>query len=153
MSDRHFAFWPRSVPHSLLLPLTNLYYNVEVSATRYPNKPYLIYYDTPITFAEFRDQTERLAGFLEQECGVKPGDRVLLYTQNSPQFIVGYYAILRANAVVVPVNPMNLTEELRHYVSDADARVVLCPQDLFAQVRPLLQEGRAAASVDDAAPG
>ena len=39
--------------------------------------------------------------------------------QNSPQFVIGYYAILRADAVVVPVNPMNLSEELRHYVLDA----------------------------------
>jgi len=141
MSDRHFAFWPRSVPHSLLLPLTNLYYNVEVSATRYPNKPYLIYYDTPITFAEFRDQTERLAGFLEQECGVKPGDRVLLYTQNSPQFIVGYYAILRANAVVVPVNPMNRATELRHFLVDTGATTLITTQDRFAEAVTLFADG------------
>ena len=48
---------------------------------------------------------------------VKKGDRVLLYMQNSPQFVLAYYAILRADAVVVPVNPMNLSEELRHYIS------------------------------------
>ena len=47
---------------------------------------------------------------------MKRGDRVLLFMQNSPQFFVGFYAILRADAMVVPVNPMNLTEELRHYV-------------------------------------
>jgi acyl-CoA synthetase (AMP-forming)/AMP-acid ligase II len=44
------------------------------------------------------------------------GDRVLLVMQNSPQFMAAFYGILRADAVVVPVNPMNLTEELRHYV-------------------------------------
>ncbi len=153
MSDRHFAHWPRHVSRHLSVPATNLYTNLEISALRFPDKRALVFYDSVTTYAELKDQTERLAGHLQQVCGVKAGDRVLLYMQNSPQFVIGYYAILRANAVVVPVNPMNLTEELRHYVSDADARVVLCPQDLFAQVRPLLQEGRAAASVDDAAPG
>lgn len=132
MSERHFAFWPKSAPRSLLLPQTNLYYNVEVSATRYPRKPWLVYYDTPITFAEFRDETERLAGFLEHACGVRPGDRVLLFTQNSPQFVVGYYAILRANAVVVPVNPMNRAAELRHYVVDTGATTLITTQDLFS---------------------
>ncbi|HEY5677962.1 MAG TPA: hypothetical protein VIR81_14310, partial [Myxococcales bacterium] len=74
---RHVAFWPRGVPRSLAVPQTNLFYNAEVAATRYPNRPYLLWYDTPITFAAFRDECERLAGFLERECGVRKGDRVL----------------------------------------------------------------------------
>ncbi|MBL8489445.1 MAG: AMP-binding protein, partial [Rhodocyclaceae bacterium] len=141
MSDRHFAHWPRFTSRHMTVPATNLCYNAEVSARRYPDKPYLVFYDTPITFAEFLDETERLAGFLEQECGVGKGDRVLLYMQNSPQFIIGYYAILRANAVVVPVNPMNLTNELRHYVKDAGARVAIASQEIYLQMQPLLQEG------------
>src|SRR5581483_3018734 len=122
MPALHYAHWPRSVPKTLLLPNTNLYYNLEVSATRYPQKPALIFYDTRLSFAELRDAAERLAGFLVQACGVGAGDRVLLYTQNSPHFVIAYYAILRANAIVVPVNPMNLTGELRHYVADTGAR-------------------------------
>jgi fatty-acyl-CoA synthase len=141
MSDRHFAFWPRGLPKHLTIPETNVFYNAEVSATRYPNKPYLVFYDTPITFAEFKDECERLAGFLERECGVKKGDRVLLFTQNSPQFIIGYYATLRANAVVVPVNPMNLTEELRHYVADSGAKVAIVAQELHPQAKPLIGDG------------
>jgi fatty-acyl-CoA synthase len=66
---------------------------------------------------------------------------VLLFMQNSPQFIIGYYAILRADAMVVPVNPMNLTEELRHYVGDSDASVALVGQELYPQVRPLIGQG------------
>jgi fatty-acyl-CoA synthase len=141
MSDRHFVHWPPSLPRNLVLPETSLYYNVEVSATRYPHKPFLIFYDTPLTFAEFRDEAERLAGFLEHSCGVKKGDRVLLYTQNSPQFVLGYYAILRANAVVVPVNSMNLTNELEHYVTDTGATTILTTQDLYPRVKPLLGTG------------
>ena len=74
---------------------------------------------------ELKREVDALAGFLQQRCGVKRGDRVLLYVQNSPQFVIAYYAILRADAVVVPVNPMNRTEELRHYVEDSDARVAI----------------------------
>ncbi len=68
---RHFAFWPRGVPRSLAVPRTSLYYNVEVAATRHPDRPYLLWYESPLTFAEFRDECERLAGFLERECGVR----------------------------------------------------------------------------------
>ncbi|MGF6774197.1 fatty-acyl-CoA synthase [Paraburkholderia sp. GAS199] len=138
MNERHRAHWPPQLPFHLTLPETNLFYNAEVSATRFPNKPFIVFYDTPVTFAEFKDEAERIAGFLQQECHVKAGDRVLLYMQNSPQWILAYYGILRANAVVVPVNPMNMTTELRHYVEDSGATTIIAPQCLFANVEPLL---------------
>ncbi|MFZ6647502.1 long-chain fatty acid--CoA ligase [Undibacterium sp. TJN25] len=141
MSNRHFAYWPVNHSQHITVPQTNLFYNVEVSATRFPDKPYILFYDTPVSFAEFRDEAERIAGYLEQECKVKRGDRVLLYMQNSPQFVLAYYGILRANAVVVPVNPMNLTEELRHYVKDTGATAAIIAQDLYPQMQPLLEEG------------
>lgn len=153
MSDRHLAHWPRLLPHHLTVPATHLYRNVEVSAMRYPDKAALVFYDSAISYARLQDESERLAAHLQQRCGVQKGDRVLLYMQNSPQFVIGYYAILRADAVVVPVNPMNLTEELRHYVLDAGASTILAPQDLFSQVRPLLREGLAAAVGNAQAPG
>ncbi|MDP2134540.1 MAG: hypothetical protein Q8J99_13110 [Sulfuritalea sp.] len=46
MSDRHFAHWPKGLPRHLSAPGTDLFFNVEVSARRYPDKPYLIFYDT-----------------------------------------------------------------------------------------------------------
>ncbi len=153
MSKRHLAHWPRLLPQHLTLPATHLYRNLEVSAMRYPDKAALVFYDAAISYARLQDESERLAAHLQQRCGVRRGDRVLLYLQNSPQFVIGYYAVLRADALVVPVNPMNLSEELRHYVLDAGARTVLAPQDLWAQVRPLLHEGLAAAAADAQAPG
>ena len=48
------------------------------------------------------------------------------------------YAAFRANAIVVPVNPMNLREELRHIVADSGARVAVFEQDLRQNVTPLL---------------
>ena len=110
MSDRHFEFWPAHAMRSMAAPATDLFYNAEVSARRYPDKPFLVFYDTAVTFAEFLDEAQRVAGFLERRCGVRKGDRVLLFMQNSPQFVIGYYGILRANAVVVPLNPMNVTQ-------------------------------------------
>ncbi|MFZ9298322.1 MAG: long-chain fatty acid--CoA ligase [Hylemonella sp.] len=137
----HLVHWPPGLPHHLTLPQTSLSYNVEVSAARYPNKPFIIYYDTEISFADFRDEVERVAGYLQQVCGVQTGDRVLLYMQNSPQWVISYYGILRANAVVVPVNPMSRSEELRHYVRDTGARVAILAQDLYPELAPVRQEG------------
>jgi len=125
--------------HNLIAPATNLFYNAEVSARRYPDKPFLVYYDTQVSFAAFHNEAERIAGYLEQVCGVQKGDRVLLLMQNSPQFIIGYYGILRANAVVVPLNPMNLTQELLRYAKDAGAATMLVSQELYPRVEPLLK--------------
>jgi len=125
-------------PSKLLVPETNLFYNVEVAARRFPRKPCLIFYDTPISFARFLEETQRLAGFLQQRCAVRAGDRVLLLMQNSPQFMIAYYAILRANAIVVPINPMNLTAELARYVRDAGASSVIVGQELYARIEPIL---------------
>ena len=144
-SDRkmqlHHRFWPEGVPKVFALPDTSVYRNLEHTAARLPDKPAVIFYGSTLSYGELKRQADALAGFLQQRCGVKRGDRVLLFMQNSPQFIVAFYAILRADAMVVPVNPMNLTEELRHYVNDSDARVVICGQELHPQMRPLLGDG------------
>ncbi|WP_372657219.1 long-chain fatty acid--CoA ligase [Hydrogenophaga sp.] len=139
MPALHKAHWPQDLSHQLTLPETSLFYNAEVSARRYPNKPYLLYYGSALSFSEFHDQATRLAGYLQHDCGVQAGDRVLLYLQNSPQWVLGYYAILRANAVVVPVNPMNMSEELAHYVADSGATVAITAQDLLPQLQAHLR--------------
>jgi fatty-acyl-CoA synthase len=138
MSDSHFNFWPNHAMHHLDAPATNVFYNAEVSARRYPDKAALVYYDTPITFAEVCDEAQRIAGHLEQHCGVRKGDRVLLFMQNSPQFVIAYYGILRANAVVVPLNPMYLTEEFLRCAKDAGATTAIVSQELYSRVEPLL---------------
>jgi fatty-acyl-CoA synthase len=140
VSEGHRTTGPKGLPERVTCPATDLFFNVEVAARRFPDKPYLLYYDTPVTFRRFKDEVERIAGWLEQR-GVRVGDRVLLYMQNCPQFVIGYYAIIRANAVVVPVNPMNLTGELRPYITDTDAKVALVAQELSDQIKPFLGAG------------
>src|SRR4051812_2755289 len=145
MTTRHLQFWP-NVPHAISIPETSLWFNAEVSATRFPNKTCINFYDSLLSFAAFRREAEQLAGFLQAVCGVRRGDRVALYLQNSPQFIIGYYAILRADAMVVPINPMNLTKEIAHIVSDSGAKVLIAAQDhpqmmSLSRTAPLLGHG------------
>ena len=54
----------------------------------------------------------------------------MLFLQNSPQWLFAYYGTLRADAVAVPINPMNRTDELRHYLRDSGTKVVVCAQDI-----------------------
>jgi fatty-acyl-CoA synthase len=138
MFERHFAHWPPGLPRTLPVPQTPLHYNLEVTAARYPDRACTIFYDTPLTYRELKREVDALAGYLQQACGVAKGDRVLLFLQNSPQFMIGFYAILRADAVVVPVNPMNLAEELAHLVADSHAQTAIVGQELLGAILPLL---------------
>ena len=113
--------WPPELPHHLALPPTHVFHNLEASAARHPDKPFIVFYGSVLTYGQALREAERLAGHLQQRCGVRDGDRVLLCLQNSPQWALAFYAILRANAVVVPVNPMNRVEELRHCIADSGA--------------------------------
>ena len=141
MDARYHRFWPDNLPKQIALPQTSVYRNLEASAARFPDKPALIYYGSALSYRALQRDADAVAGFLQSRCGVQRGERVLLFMQNSPQFMIAFYAILRADAMAVPVNPMNLTEELRHYVADSDARVAIVGQELYAQVRPLLGAG------------
>ncbi|MEO8278879.1 MAG: long-chain fatty acid--CoA ligase [Ideonella sp.] len=129
----HLAHWPRRLPRELVVPQTSLWFNLEVSARRYPDKPLYIFFGRRISFAQVFDQAERLAGWLQAK-GVSKGDRVGLYMQNCPQYAIAYYAILRADAVVVPINPMNRADELGHYITDPQCRLMICSADLVGFV-------------------
>ncbi len=138
MNTTHYPHWPAGLPYSITTPETSVYVNLEISARRYPNKPAIIFYDSVLTYAQVHDEVLALAGYLQQVCGVQRGDRVLLDMQNSPQFIIAYYAIMRADAMVVPVNPMLMTDELKHYVEDSGAKVALVSQEIFSRIAPLI---------------
>jgi len=129
----HDAAWPQRLPRRLTVPQTTLWFNLEVSARRYPDKPACIFFGRAVTYLELHGQAERLAGWLQHE-GLQAGERVLLFMQNCPQFLVAFYAIQRANAVVVPVNPMNRVDEFGHYISDPQARFAITSADLAATV-------------------
>ncbi|HWI84117.1 long-chain fatty acid--CoA ligase [Ramlibacter sp.] len=132
-SRPHHSFWPKRLPHSLTPPATSLWDNLEVSARRYPERAALIFFGRVFTYRELRDSAERIAARLHA-LGVRKGDRVLLDMQNCPQLVIAHFGILRANAVVVPVNPMNRAEELKHYILDPDAKVGITTSDLAPEI-------------------
>ncbi|MBT2637939.1 long-chain fatty acid--CoA ligase [Bacillus sp. ISL-39] len=137
MPNLHFEHWPK-ISKSLKLPETSLYENLKVSAARYPDQSAIYYYGNAISYKELNEEVNALAGFLQQKLGVAKGERVLLFMQNSPQFVIGFYAISRADAVVVPINPMLTAEELSFYIKDCGIKSALVGQELYDKVEPLV---------------
>lgn len=129
----HHAVWPSRLPESLAIPETSLWFNLEVTARRFPGKAAYVFLGRELSFGELHAQALALAGWLQAH-GVKKGDRVLLFLQNCPQWAVAFHAVLRADAVVVPVNPMNRADEFGHYITDPEAKVAITSADLAAIV-------------------
>ena len=131
--QQHYKAWPRRLPRIINAPATSLWHNLAVSALRFPDKPALVFFSHVLTYSQVLQQAERLAATLAR-MGVTKGDRVVLNMQNCPQWVIAHFAILRVNAVVVPVNPMNRAEELKHYILDPDAKVAITSADLAPEL-------------------
>ena len=129
MKSAPLTFDPGQLATSVGTAATSLWEQLADSAKRLPQKTALVYLDQKISYAELVRRSRALAGALNT-LGVRTGDRVLLDMQNIPQLVIAHYAILLANAVVVPVNPMNKAGELAHYIRNAQSRVAITTGDL-----------------------
>ena len=129
----HYAFWPKRLPHQLTAPQTSLWMNLQISAMRYSQKVALVFMGRIWTYSQLQLEAEKIASAL-RKMGVQKGDRVVLDMQNCPQLVIAHFAILRLDAVVVPVNPMNRMEELKHYILDPDTKVAVTTADLAPEL-------------------
>ncbi len=130
--------WPVGEPWQLPMPDGTLYHALARAAHQRPRHPATAFYGATLSYAELRHRADAMAGFLQHVCGVKRGDRVLIALQNSPQYVIAYYAVMRADAVIVPVNPMNKTEEIGYLAADSGATVGIVGSELCEIFAPVL---------------
>jgi acyl-CoA synthetase (AMP-forming)/AMP-acid ligase II len=131
--------WPEGIPQSLEFPEKPLPEFLRENARRKPNKTAINFYGREISFQELNTRTDQLAAALI-DLGLKKGDRVSLFLENSPQFVIGYFAILRAGGVVVAANPMFKEEELAYEVRDAGAKILIAQDILLPKARDIRAE-------------
>lgn len=130
--------WPADEPRHLPMPAGTLYDALARAACDRPGHPATVFYGASLSYADLRDRVDVMAGFLQKVCGVGRGDRVMIALQNSPHYVVAYYAVMRANAVIVPVNPMNKTAEIDYLATDSGAKVAMIGSDLSEVFAPLV---------------
>lgn len=136
----HFKHWPSRVSTSLTVPETTLYDNLVMTTKKYPHKIAIHYYGVAITYKELLEQVDTLAGYLEKELQIGKGDNVLLFMQNSPQYVISLFAILRVRATVIPINPMSTAREMEYYVKDSHVKSALVSQELYEKLAGLVQD-------------
>ncbi|HZM83963.1 MAG TPA: long-chain fatty acid--CoA ligase [Candidatus Limnocylindrales bacterium] len=103
--------------------MANLANNVAASADRHPDRTAVRLDDYSATYPQLLEQTAMVAGLLGVQ-GIQPGDRVGLMLPNVPHFPPIYYGILRAGAVVVPMNPLLKAREVEYYLGDSGAKLL-----------------------------
>src|SRR5262249_15499135 len=91
------------------------------------------YFDQTLTFGEVDAASDALAVAFQRH-GVQPGDRVAVYLQNDPQWLVCLLAAWKCGAAVACVNPMLRQHELLHHVGDAAPKVLVCLDQLYTEV-------------------
>lgn len=94
------------------------------AAEKYPQNSFIDFYGRKFTFKAVADLVDRAAkGF--QKLGVKKGVQVGLFLPNCPQFIICYYAILKAGGTVVNYSPLYSVPELKHQAEDSETHMMV----------------------------
>ncbi|RZU54538.1 long-chain acyl-CoA synthetase [Krasilnikovia cinnamomea] len=103
----------------------NLATLLEDSARRHPGRDAVVLGATRLTYAQLDAAANQVAALLAAH-GVQPGDKVALSCPNLPQFPVVYYGILKAGAVVVPLNVLLKGREVAYHLADSQAKAYVC---------------------------
>jgi long-chain acyl-CoA synthetase len=128
-------------PADIALEFTDALSMFRASVRRNPDGDIIRYFGGRVTARELDELSDALAVALAG-LGVRAGDRVALYLQNVPQFVIGMLATWKAGGIAVPVNPMNRARELDAVLRDSGARVLICLEGLYRDVaRAVIEDG------------
>lgn len=135
MSERVWTkHYDNGVPTDISVPEIPLHKLLEQSAEKYPAKACTIFKGARLSFSEMDSLTNALAAALIDR-GVQKGDRVAIYMPNSPQFVLAFYAILKAGGVVVATNPLYSKRELEHQMKDSGVTVMIATSNFYQNIK------------------
>ncbi len=133
--------YDKGVPYTLEYPEVPLFYFLEEAARKHPETPCTIFKGAKVTYKEMDEITDRLAAGLV-DLGVKKGDRVGIYMPNTPQFVMAYFAILKAGGIVVATNPLYSAREIEHQLNDSGTEVMLVMSNFYQMVKQVQPKTR-----------
>src|SRR3972149_1089610 len=135
MNDRPWlAHYDKGVPQTIEIPNAPLFYFLEESARKYPDRACTIFKGAVITYKEMNAITDSIAAALV-DMGVKKGDRVGMFMPNTPQFVMAYFGILKAGGVVVATNPLYTAPEIEHQANDAGVEVMFVMTNFYKTIK------------------
>ena len=133
--------YDEGVPNEVDVPDLRLHDFLEQSAKDFPDRPCSIFKGAVITYREMSELTDRLAAGLVAQ-GVSKGDRVAIFMPNSPQFVIAFYAILKAGGVVVATNPLYTHRAIKHQINDSGAELMIVMSNFYNTVKEVRPDTR-----------
>jgi fatty-acyl-CoA synthase len=132
---------PHEQDHVIMnIPLTPLRF-LRYSGRQYPSRTAVVCGDQRFTYAQFSDRTARQAGAL-LALGLQPGDRVAFLGANCHRLLEGYYGVLEAGGVLLPLNIRLAPAELAYILNDSEATVLLFESQFIPLVESFRNELR-----------
>src|SRR5215216_4230632 len=128
------AHYDKGIPHTIEIPNVPLFYFLEESARKYPDRACTIFKGAVITYKEMNTLTDHVATALV-DMGVKKGDRVGNFMPNTPQFVMAYFGILKAGGVVVATNPLYTAHEIEYQASDAGIEIMFVMTNFYKTIK------------------
>ncbi len=129
--------WLRSYPTGLPADLDQEFDDAlamfRAGVARDPDSTAIRYFDGVVTAGQLDAESDALAVALIDR-GFRTGDRLAVYLQNIPQFMVAMVATWKAGGIMVSVNPMNRSRELDYMLRDSGARALVCLEALYGTV-------------------
>ena len=122
--------YDEGTPPEIDIPEKPLYSILDESYSIAKDHTALIFMGRRVTYQELYNASERFGYILQKRFGIEKGDKVALYLPNTPQFVIAYYGILKAGAVVTPASPLYTAEELSRQLNNSEAKVLVAI-DLF----------------------
>ncbi|MFC5993512.1 AMP-binding protein [Pseudonocardia hispaniensis] len=120
-------------PAEIAVEFDNALAMFKASVERNPDGDAIRYFDGRITLRELDELTDAFAAGLA-DTGFAKGDRVAVFLQNVPQFVIAQIGTWKAGGIAVSINPMNRERELELLLRDSGARVLVCLQSLYRDV-------------------
>lgn len=128
--------YPICTPAHLEYPSEPVWWLLEHSASRFPRRIAVRYFEETITYEGLYERARRAAS-LFQSRGVRPGDRVGLLLPNLPEYLIAAYGVWMAGGIVVSLSPLSVAVEIDDMLQATDCKLVVA-LDLLA---PLATQG------------
>lgn len=129
-----FNVWPKGMPTTINYPEAPLYKLLKESAEKHPNKLAIDHEKDQISYEKLDALSDKLAAAL-RDLDIKKGSSALIFLPNIPEFIISYYAILKAGGVVASVNPLSKEIELEYALNNSESETIIAHESLYPIVK------------------
>lgn len=129
--------YPENIPHTLDYPDSLVHEHLKEAYEKAPNHVAVRFLGKSVTYKEVYESAIEVAHGLHG-LGIKPGDRVAIMLPNCPQYVISYYGILMAGAVVVQTNPLLTERELEYLFNNAEVDTVIAIDLVYPRLAKIL---------------